>query len=105
MRAVSRGGRRGQERSELRYAVLLGDENPEPENRARHRVLRFREDDCFGDNRYATMFYGEFDSHSGVLLRYVSAGHCSPIFISEAGEAKTLPGGDLPVGLFADYCG
>ena len=25
---------------------LLGDENPEPENRARHRVLRFREDDC-----------------------------------------------------------
>jgi hypothetical protein len=46
MRAVSRRGRRGQERSELRYAVLLGDENPEPENRSRHRVLRFREDDC-----------------------------------------------------------
>jgi hypothetical protein len=37
MRAVSRRGRRGQERSELRYAVLLGDENPEPETRARHR--------------------------------------------------------------------
>ena len=36
----------GKKRSELRYAVLLGDENPEPENRARHRVLRFREDDC-----------------------------------------------------------
>jgi len=47
------------------------------------------------------MFYGEFDSHSGVL-RYVSAGHCSPIFLSEAGEAKALPGGDLPVGLFAE---
>ena len=46
MRAVSWGGRRGQERSELRYAVLLGDKNSEPENRARHRVLRFREDDC-----------------------------------------------------------
>jgi serine phosphatase RsbU (regulator of sigma subunit) len=55
----------------------------------------------FGDNRYATMFYGEFDSYSRVL-RYVSAGHCSPIFISEAGEAKNLPGGDLPVGLFAE---
>ena len=55
----------------------------------------------FGDNRYATMFYGEFDSHSGVL-RYVSAGHCPPIFISEAGKATVLPGGDLPVGLFAD---
>jgi len=47
------------------------------------------------------MFYGEFDSHSGVL-RYVSAGHCPPIFISEAGEATILPGGDLPVGLFAE---
>src|SRR5260370_40972779 len=33
-RAVSRRGRRGRERSVLRYAVLLGDENPEPENRA-----------------------------------------------------------------------
>src|ERR1700722_14724056 len=55
----------------------------------------------FGDNRYATMFYGEFDSR-GSARRYVSAGHCSPIFISEAGEAKTLPGGDLPVGLFAE---
>ena len=36
------------------------------------------------------------------VLRYVSAGHCSPIFISEAGEATTLPGGDLPVALFAE---
>ena len=55
----------------------------------------------FGDNRYATIFYGEFDSHSSVL-RYVSAGHCSPIFISEEGEAKTLSEGDLPVGLFVE---
>ena len=56
----------------------------------------------FGDNRYATMFYGEFDSRSSGVLRYVSAGHCSPIFISEAGKATILPGGDLPVGLFAE---
>jgi HAMP domain-containing protein len=32
----------------------------------------------FGDNLYATMFYGEYDSGSG-LLRYINAGHCRPI--------------------------
>jgi serine phosphatase RsbU (regulator of sigma subunit) len=55
----------------------------------------------FGDNRYATMFYGEYDSCSG-LLRYVNAGHCRPIFISETGEVTALLNGDLPIGLFAD---
>jgi serine phosphatase RsbU (regulator of sigma subunit) len=53
----------------------------------------------FGNNRYATMFYGEFDSQSRVL-RYVNAGHCPPILISEAGEVTELTLGDLPVGLF-----
>jgi serine phosphatase RsbU (regulator of sigma subunit) len=62
-----------------------------------NRDLRGR----FGDNRYATMFYGEYDSRSG-WLRYVNAGHCRPILISEAGEATALPGGDLPIGLFPD---
>jgi serine phosphatase RsbU (regulator of sigma subunit) len=55
----------------------------------------------FGNNRYATMFYGEFDSRSKVL-RYVNAGHCPPILISEAGEATKLTAGDLPVGLFPE---
>jgi len=49
----------------------------------------------FGDNRYATTFYGEYDSGSR-LLRYMNAGHCRPIFISEAGEVTALPNGDLP---------
>ena len=53
----------------------------------------------FGNSRYATMFYGELDSRSKVL-RYINAGHCAPILISETGEVKTLSGGDLPVGLF-----
>jgi serine phosphatase RsbU (regulator of sigma subunit) len=52
----------------------------------------------FGNNRYATMFYGEFDSRSKVL-RYVNAGHMPPIFIPAAGAAKKLSEGDLPVGL------
>jgi sigma-B regulation protein RsbU (phosphoserine phosphatase) len=62
---------------------------------ALNRDLRGR----FGDHRYATMFYGEFDSHSR-LLRYVNAGHCPPILISPTGAATTLTEGDLPVGMF-----
>jgi serine phosphatase RsbU (regulator of sigma subunit) len=55
----------------------------------------------FGDSRYATMFYGEFDSHSKIL-RYVNAGHCPPILISKEGEPKKLSAADLPVGLFPE---
>jgi serine phosphatase RsbU (regulator of sigma subunit) len=62
---------------------------------ALNRDLRGR----FGNNQYATLFYGEFDSQSGIL-RYVNAGHCPPILISAAGEATKLTEGDLPVGLF-----
>ena len=55
----------------------------------------------FGNNRYATMFYGEFDSNNNVL-RYINAGHCPSLLISEIGEATKLPGGDLPIGLFPE---
>jgi sigma-B regulation protein RsbU (phosphoserine phosphatase) len=55
----------------------------------------------FGNNRYATMFYGEFDSNSKTL-RYINAGHCPPILVSETGEAKKLSEGDMPVGLFPE---
>jgi sigma-B regulation protein RsbU (phosphoserine phosphatase) len=55
----------------------------------------------FGDNRYATMFYGEFDAESGIL-RYVNAGHCPPILISETGKVTRLTEGDLPLGLFPE---
>ncbi len=55
----------------------------------------------FGNNRYATMFYGEFDSRTNIL-RYINAGHCPAILISESGEAAKLFGGDLPVGLFPE---
>jgi sigma-B regulation protein RsbU (phosphoserine phosphatase) len=53
----------------------------------------------FGDNRYATMFYGEYDS-STRTLQYINAGHCSPILISATGEVTVFPDGDLPIGLF-----
>jgi serine phosphatase RsbU (regulator of sigma subunit) len=64
---------------------------------ALNRDLRGR----FGNNRYATMFYGEFDTQRKIL-RYINAGHCPPILISEAGKATKLSAGDLPVGLFPE---
>jgi serine phosphatase RsbU (regulator of sigma subunit) len=53
----------------------------------------------FGDSRYATLFYGEFNSHTQIL-HYVNAGHTLPLFISADGEVTRLPDGDLPVGMF-----
>src|SRR5262249_2173563 len=55
----------------------------------------------FGNNRYATLFYGEFNSQTQ-MLRYVNAGHTPPLLISADGEVTRLPGGDLPVGMFHD---
>jgi serine phosphatase RsbU (regulator of sigma subunit) len=55
----------------------------------------------FGDNRYATLFYGEFDSQTQIL-RYVNAGHTPPLLISAEGEVTRLSDGDLPVGMFPD---
>jgi sigma-B regulation protein RsbU (phosphoserine phosphatase) len=55
----------------------------------------------FGDNRYATMFYGEYDT-STRTLRYINSGHCPPILISGTGEVTLLPEGDLPIGLFSE---
>jgi serine phosphatase RsbU (regulator of sigma subunit) len=55
----------------------------------------------FGDNRYATMFYGEFDGRSKIL-RYVNAGHCPPILIAEGSEPQKFSAGDLPVGLIPE---
>lgn len=66
-------------------------------------VAALNRDICgrFGDNRYATLFYGEFDSETQIL-RYVNAGHTPPIFISAEGEVIRLSDGDMPVGLFPD---
>ena len=55
----------------------------------------------FGDGRYTTLFYGEYDS-STRLLRYVNAGHCSPILISAIGDVTILRDGNLPIGLFPE---
>jgi sigma-B regulation protein RsbU (phosphoserine phosphatase) len=52
-------------------------------------------------DRYATLFYGVFDGPSRIL-RYVNAGHNSPVVIRRDGSMHCLETGGAPVGLFAD---
>lgn len=55
----------------------------------------------FGNSRYATLFYGEYDCRTGVM-RYINAGHCPPILVSRSHEVSAFSQGDLPVGLFPE---
>jgi sigma-B regulation protein RsbU (phosphoserine phosphatase) len=55
----------------------------------------------FGDNRYATLFWAEYDAQSAVLT-YVNAGHPPPILICPTGVIERLSSGGLPVGMFAN---
>lgn len=52
------------------------------------------------DDRYATLFYAEYDGASRTLC-YTNAGHCAPFFI-HGSELKKLDQGGTVVGLF-DY--
>ncbi len=54
----------------------------------------------FGDNRYATLFWGEYNTHTAVLT-YVNAGHPAPILIHPGGEIERLDADGFPVGMFA----
>ena len=55
------------------------------------------------DDRYATFFYGVFDS-STRTLEYTNAGHCAPVFVAD-GKVTKLDTGGTVVGLFdeAEY--
>jgi phosphoserine phosphatase RsbU/P len=55
------------------------------------------------DDRYATLFYAEYDAISR-SLRYTTAGHCAPFFVAD-GKVQKLDEGGTVVGLFdsADY--
>jgi len=58
----------------------------------------------FGNNRYATLFWAEYDAQTRVL-KYVNAGHEPPILIRPTGEIERLETSGFPVGMFgrADY--
>ena len=55
----------------------------------------------FGDNRYATLFWAEYNAQTAVLT-YVNAGHPSPIVIHSTGEIERLDSECVPIGMFAN---
>jgi serine phosphatase RsbU (regulator of sigma subunit) len=55
----------------------------------------------FGDNRYATLFWAEYDARTAVLT-YVNAGHPPPILIYPTGVIERLSSGGIPIGMFAN---
>jgi serine phosphatase RsbU (regulator of sigma subunit) len=55
----------------------------------------------FGDNRYATLFWAEYNAQTG-MLTYVNAGQPSPILIRSTGMVERLDSDGFPVGMFAN---
>ena len=53
----------------------------------------------FGNNRYATLFWAEYDAQTR-MLKYVNAGHEPPILIRPTGEIDRLETGGFPIGMF-----
>jgi serine phosphatase RsbU (regulator of sigma subunit) len=55
----------------------------------------------FGDSRYASLFWAEYNAQTGVLT-YVNAGHPPPILTHSTGEIERLDSGGVPIGMFAN---
>jgi sigma-B regulation protein RsbU (phosphoserine phosphatase) len=53
----------------------------------------------FGDNRYATLFWAEYNAQTAVLT-YVNAGHPSAIMIRSSGGIERLDADGFPIGMF-----
>src|SRR4029077_4586066 len=53
----------------------------------------------FGNNRYATLFWAEYDAQTR-MLKYVNAGHEPPILIRPTGEIERLETSGFPIGMF-----
>jgi serine phosphatase RsbU (regulator of sigma subunit) len=53
----------------------------------------------FGNNRYATLFWAEYDTQTRIL-KYVNAGHEPPILIRPTGEIERLETSGFPIGMF-----
>ena len=52
----------------------------------------------FGSNRYATLFWAEYNAQARILT-YVNAGHEPPILIRPTGEIERLETSGFPVGM------
>jgi serine phosphatase RsbU (regulator of sigma subunit) len=55
----------------------------------------------FGDNRYATLFWAEYNPETSVLT-YVNAGHPAAILVTSEGDVERLDSDGFPVGMFAN---
>ena len=55
----------------------------------------------FGDNRYATLVWAEYDADTSVL-EYVNAGNPAPILIRSDGHVERLDSDSFPIGMFAN---
>jgi serine phosphatase RsbU (regulator of sigma subunit) len=55
----------------------------------------------FGDNRYATLFWCEYDPIAQ-KLQYINAGNPSPILIRSSGEVERLESDGFPIGMFGN---
>jgi sigma-B regulation protein RsbU (phosphoserine phosphatase) len=55
----------------------------------------------FGDNRYASLLWAEYNTHTGILT-YVNGGHPSPILTRSTGEIERLASDGVPIGMFAN---
>jgi serine phosphatase RsbU (regulator of sigma subunit) len=53
----------------------------------------------FGDNRYATLFWCEYDAKTR-KLQYINAGNPSPILIRSNGAVERLQSDGFPIGMF-----
>ncbi len=53
----------------------------------------------FGDNRYATLFWCEYDAETQ-RLQYINAGNPSPILIRSSGVVERLVSDGFPIGMF-----
>jgi sigma-B regulation protein RsbU (phosphoserine phosphatase) len=84
--------------SSLRTASLFaGDDGPAVLDAVNRQVY----ESSLAD-RYATVFYGVFDSATR-MLRYVNAGHHCPMVIRRDNSILWLEAGGAPVGMFPDW--
>jgi serine phosphatase RsbU (regulator of sigma subunit) len=80
----------------------LGDRIDSPAETPSHfvEILNRQLAGRFGDNRYASLFWADYDAQTG-MLNYINAGQPAPILIRSTGEIERLNSDNFPIGMFA----
>jgi sigma-B regulation protein RsbU (phosphoserine phosphatase) len=81
----------------------LSDEIESPAQPPGHFVEKLNQEltGRFGDNRYATLFWAEYNAQTAVLT-YVNAGHPASILIRSGGDIERLESDSFPIGMFVN---